>query len=49
MSRKFRNIPKSDLDEEYMGRDIRILCTESFMLSFSTESRTSSKPASSIQ
>lgn len=38
---KFRNVPKSNLDEEYMGGDMRILCTQSFMQTVSTETQTS--------
>lgn len=37
---KFSNVPKRDPDEEYMGGDVRILCTESFMLNVSPETRT---------
>ena len=38
---KFRNVPQSDQDEESLGGDVRIHCTESFMLSVSSETQTS--------
>lgn len=37
---KFRNVPQSDRDES-LGGDVRIHCTESFMLNVSSETQTS--------